>query len=301
MLPPRTELLEIEARTRTIAGQLRLALRDTAWQGRSGGWLGAGTGNSLEFQDHRPYFPGDNPRYINWSAYARTDHYSMKLYREEVSPKVDLIFDSSASMFFAPGKAQRSWELLFFCAQSAGFSGCSVRIFFPRTGAAGAGQPVEMGLDGLLGGIPDTAAANLLADSSSGGPPELTALRLRYGSLRLLVSDLLFPGSPQPIIHFISGGRNRAMLLVPYCAEECDPPWYGNTTFIDCESKKERRQLVHSGLLEQYRRSYARHFDLWTAACAGAAVGFARVDSAPALTDAFTADALKKGLIESCV
>ncbi|MFN9663179.1 MAG: DUF58 domain-containing protein, partial [Akkermansiaceae bacterium] len=26
----------------------------------------------MDFQDHRSYSPGDDPRHINWQAYART-------------------------------------------------------------------------------------------------------------------------------------------------------------------------------------------------------------------------------------
>ncbi|MEJ6642028.1 MAG: DUF58 domain-containing protein [Akkermansiaceae bacterium] len=39
-------------------------------------------GSALYFQDHRAYSPGDDPRHINWQAYARTGQYTMKLYRE---------------------------------------------------------------------------------------------------------------------------------------------------------------------------------------------------------------------------
>ena len=48
---------------------------------------GSGTGSSLDFQDHRAYSPGDDPRHINWQAYARTGSYTMKLFREEVRPQ----------------------------------------------------------------------------------------------------------------------------------------------------------------------------------------------------------------------
>ncbi|HAT20298.1 MAG TPA: hypothetical protein DCS85_09105, partial [Verrucomicrobiales bacterium] len=93
------------------AEKLRLPLRSRVWKGQAGEFLGAGVGSSLDFQDHRSYAPGDDPRHINWQAYARTGHYTMKLYREEVRPVVDLVFDVSESMFFEPAKARRSCEL----------------------------------------------------------------------------------------------------------------------------------------------------------------------------------------------
>ena len=75
------------------------------WSGTAGNVLGRGTGSSIDFQDHRQYVPGDDPRHINWQAYARTGHYSMKLYREEVTPRIDLVYDVSGSMFLDTAKA----------------------------------------------------------------------------------------------------------------------------------------------------------------------------------------------------
>ena len=52
----------------------------------------------------------------------------MKLYREEVRPVVDLVFDVSGSMFFEPSKARRCSELFYFMVESAVRSGASLQI-----------------------------------------------------------------------------------------------------------------------------------------------------------------------------
>ncbi len=93
------------------AARLRLPLRTRTWQGQAGEFSGGGTGSSLDFQDQRAYAPGDDPRHINWQAYARTGSYTMKLFREEVRPVVDLILDASESMFFDEKKSARVAEL----------------------------------------------------------------------------------------------------------------------------------------------------------------------------------------------
>ena len=80
------------------AGGLRLALPRTPMRGRAGERLGSGTGSSLEFQDYRPYVPGDDLRHVDWSAYARSGLLAIRLYREEVAPRVDLVLDVSRSM-----------------------------------------------------------------------------------------------------------------------------------------------------------------------------------------------------------
>ena len=121
-------LKDAYSRSSTCASRLRLPLRSKVWRGGSGDFSGAGTGSSMDFQDHRNYAPGDDPRHINWQAYARTGQYTMKLYREEVRPVVDLICDVSPSMFLDETKSARTAELLSFFTQSSLRAGASLTI-----------------------------------------------------------------------------------------------------------------------------------------------------------------------------
>ena len=75
------------------AATFRLALPRTPVGGRIGERLGSGTGSSLEFQDYRPYAPGDDLRHVDWAAYARSELIAVRLYREEVAPRIDLVVD----------------------------------------------------------------------------------------------------------------------------------------------------------------------------------------------------------------
>src|SRR6476659_7507885 len=63
-----------------------------------GSRLGRRAGSSIDFQDYREYQPGDDLRFIDWGIYARTDRLSIKLFREEVTPHLDLVLDGSRSM-----------------------------------------------------------------------------------------------------------------------------------------------------------------------------------------------------------
>ncbi|MFM8892521.1 MAG: DUF58 domain-containing protein, partial [Planctomycetia bacterium] len=74
----------IHARMKAVAAVARLPLVDGGRGGAAGTVLGRQAGSSLDFHDHRLYVPGDDPRHLNWQAFARTGHYTMKLYREEV-------------------------------------------------------------------------------------------------------------------------------------------------------------------------------------------------------------------------
>lgn len=242
----------IHTRMHAAVQHLRLPVHRRAWQGRTGHVLGVGTGSSIEFQDHRPYAPGDDPRQIDWRAYARTEHYLMKMHREEVSPRVDVVLDASRSMAFDVSKWTRALELLYFAVESANALGSALRCTF---------------LDGH--GVHELPSASLLAyqlptlhEHDTGAAPDLSAVRWRYGSLRIVISDLLFPGQPGPWLTVLGTAKGHGMLLAPYALAEADPDWSGNLRFVDCETRAQRKQRVSPELLTRYRQQYTRHFAL---------------------------------------
>ena len=294
--PEESVLAAAQTRMGVVAKRLRLPFRHHTWRGEGGNWQGAGVGSSIDFQDHRPYLPGDDPRYIDWQAYARTGHYSMKLYREEVSPRVDVALDVSASMLFDDAKRQRALELFFFCVESALQAGSSLRCY-----AVGRTESVpwvtgtflrERELAVLAG--PSNAAGG----TGTAAPPALVRVPWRQGSLRVLVSDLLYPGSPEPPLALLASGKGRGVVLAPFCRAEADPDWQGNIEMVDCETRGRRVQNVNADLLARYAASYRRHFEIWKEHARRHAVVTARVGAEVEFAAALQADALPAGAVE---
>jgi uncharacterized protein (DUF58 family) len=58
----------------------------------------AARGGSLEFAQHREYAPGDDPRYVDWKAFARTGRLQLKQFEDETNLVFYLVVDVSASM-----------------------------------------------------------------------------------------------------------------------------------------------------------------------------------------------------------
>jgi uncharacterized protein (DUF58 family) len=58
-------------------------------------------GFSVEFAEHRQYTPGDEIRYIDWRAYAKTDRYYIKEFEEETNLRCYILLDVSGSMKYA--------------------------------------------------------------------------------------------------------------------------------------------------------------------------------------------------------
>src|SRR5437764_14998797 len=57
-------------------------------------------GFSIEFAEHRQYYPGDEIRHIDWRAYGKTDRYYIKEHEEETNLEAHLLIDASGSMAY---------------------------------------------------------------------------------------------------------------------------------------------------------------------------------------------------------
>jgi uncharacterized protein (DUF58 family) len=266
----------------------KLPLRSGRWSGAAGSVLGQGTGSSIDFQDQRPYLPGDDPRHINWQAFARTGHHTMKLYRQEVTPKVDLLFDASASMFLNDAKTIRSWELLYWNVESALRLGASLKVYVFREDVAELPMPRVLAHDWQFNDVPHQTDL----------PGLLQRVPLRAGSLRVLLSDLLHESAPELVTNLLLQSRGRAMILAPFCHDESQPDWSGNIEFEACEALTRDRRRVEAPTLQRYLQAYSRHFNLWQEACLRRGIAMARVTSEAEFLPALRAEALAQGCVE---
>jgi uncharacterized protein (DUF58 family) len=57
-------------------------------------------GGGLVFAEHRDYRPGDDPRTIDWRAFARSDHHRVKHFEHEAQLRAVLALDVSSSMAY---------------------------------------------------------------------------------------------------------------------------------------------------------------------------------------------------------
>ncbi len=266
-------LEKIAADAQSYADVFALPLSDHYWRGNVGEFAGSGVGSSLDFQDHRAYQPGDDPRHINWQAYARTGNYSMKLYREEVRPLVDIIFDVSDSMFFDPDKQTRALELFYFAQYAAVKGGASVSTFLVKGNRS---VPLDSSAV-IFHQWLDLAKALPATDSSAAA--EFSQLPFRSQSLRIFISDLLFPGDPEMSFRELLQGKGRPSVWCPYSTSESSPQWNGNYEFLDAESQTRHNHRVDRNLLGRYLRAYQRHFDLWKTTALRHRISVARIAS----------------------
>ena len=76
----------------------RFAVRMMAEGWLSGHHRAKGRGSSSDFLEYRAYYPGDDPRLVDWRVFARTDKLQLKTFEHETHLECHLFVDSSASM-----------------------------------------------------------------------------------------------------------------------------------------------------------------------------------------------------------
>lgn len=76
-------------------------------------------GFSQEFAEYKAYNDGDDPRFIDWNVYARTDRTYIKRFLGETNTALNLILDVSGSMAFQSNTVSKLLYGKYICASLA--------------------------------------------------------------------------------------------------------------------------------------------------------------------------------------
>ncbi len=224
--------------------------------GLTGMQLGSRAGSSLEFKEHRAYQPGDDLRRIDWAAYARSDKITVKLFREEVNPHLDLVLDGSRSMALADtAKAQAALSLAAVFAAASANSSYSHTAWITRAGC----ERIARGTD--------RPGAWDQIDFTDATPPHEALARTpppwRTQGMRLFLSDLLFLGDPTLVLDHLAHGASGVCVVQLLAEADVDPPQRGNVRLVDCETNQMREVFIDAPAQQRYRKQLAGHQQNW--------------------------------------
>jgi len=228
--------------------------------GLAGIHLGQRAGASLEFKDHRDYQPGDDLRFIDWQAYARSDRLTVKLYREEVNPHLDLLLDGSASMALTDSAKPRAAlglaAAIITAANNAGYSHM-VHLAGQGCHRLPQGDQPPRAWEGIR-----FEHTESLVEALGRMPPTV-----RPQGIRILISDLLFMGDPVTTLEQIVYQASATYVVQVLAEADVDPPQRGNVRLVDSESGELQEVFVDAAAQKRYRDNLARHQDHWQRAC----------------------------------
>jgi uncharacterized protein (DUF58 family) len=233
------------------------------WQtprGAAGTALGQRAGSSLEFKDYRDYQVGDDLRHIDWNAFARTDQLSIKLFREEITPHVDLVLDGSRSMALeGSAKERATFSLMAMLATAAANAGYSHAAWL--MGADFRPVPNGSALPSTWGDFELTHRGSPAALLVRGAP----AWRPR--GVRVLVSDLLWVGEPLLALRQFTDGGSAAVVIQLLAEADVNPPEDCALRLVDSETDQIREIDVDAVVVRRYWGALARHQQNWHQAC----------------------------------
>jgi len=238
----------------------RLVVPRSVPQGITGARLGRGVASSLEFMDYRDYQPGDDLRRLDWSAYARSDKLTIKLFREEVNPHVDIILDGSRSMALGEGSKAHAGlivaALLSEAGANAGFTHCSWLTGSQCSPIANGTERAEV-WDGI----------NFASRTNPGESLEYISQSWRSRGVRVFISDLLWPAEPLSTLQRLTD-RASVMIVIQILAEaDMNPPRRGNVRLVDSETDRIKEMFIDATSEKRYRQRMTRHQQNWYRTC----------------------------------
>jgi uncharacterized protein (DUF58 family) len=245
MSPISPRLLQKLGRSRLLAGSLGVASGAGERRSRE-------KGVGIEFEDHRPYEPGDDVRHLDRHAFGRSGKPYVKQFTAFGQLSVAVIIDDSGSMKY--GSPQKS-----------GFAK-SIAMGLAHVVLVG-GDKVALGVvagktawhDPVQGAARLASLASWLERQRSGSHGHLPDAMLNVlphlmrGGVTIVVSDWLFEGVADVLAALQQAGQQIIMihLLAP---EELAPARLGAgaAALIDAETGEEIHVALESTYFDQY-------------------------------------------------
>jgi uncharacterized protein (DUF58 family) len=236
---------------------LRRRLEIRARSGAAGEHAARRRGGAAEFHEHRPYADGDDPRRIDWLAYARSGEPVVKIFRTEEDVVVRLVVDGSASLDFGePRKldvALRIGAALGYMAVASSeraqvlVAGAGIEREHAPVRGRGARGTLLRALGGVTaaGGTDLARAVNAVVRSSA-----------RPGLLALL-SDFLDPGPVTAALGRAAATGHDVVLVQVASPEEIEPTGEGDWALEDAETGAVVELTLDASAVEAYALRFA--------------------------------------------
>jgi uncharacterized protein (DUF58 family) len=216
-------------------------------------------GFSVEFAEHRQYYPGDEIRHIDWRAYGKTDRYYIKEYEEETNLKAHLLVDASGSMAYK-GQSASKFDYARYVAASLAY------LMLHQRDAVG----MALHDTKLRQLIPPKATSKhlirllyMLETTQPGGETSMAPIwhdlagQIRRRGLIVVVSDCFDQLDPllRALQHF-RHRRHEVLLFHILAPEEMEFPFKKWTQFRDLEVAGNRRLVDPQRLRKEYLENF---------------------------------------------
>ncbi len=212
-------------------------------------------GASIEFKDFREYSPGDDPRTVDWSVYARLGELVIKLFRQEEELDLWVLMDASGSMDFGePNKFDQARRIAAALAY-IGMSNMDSAGVTPFTSELAEGRGKLRGRGRVF------ALLDYLTGVKSGGKTDLQAVirafvsRVRRPSMVVLISDFYGLETARQAIDQLRFFKHQIYVIQMASPWELDPPIRGELRLIDTETSGHEDLTITDSMLRRYKQA----------------------------------------------
>lgn len=216
-------------------------------------------GASVEFVEHREYYPGDEIRHIDWRACAKTGRYFIKEYEDETNLRCNLFVDCSGSMAYSGSTLSK----FSYARQLAAALGYLLLAQRDSVGLVAFDTKVRERCEPATGHHRFQQLIQALDRCRPGGEtgigPVIEQLlpRLKRRSLAVLISDCFDDiDALSTALKRFRHARHEVLLLQVVAPEEEEFPFARPTQFRSLEQTKDRQLVDPHRLRRHYLQQY---------------------------------------------
>ncbi|HSN97226.1 MAG TPA: DUF58 domain-containing protein [Candidatus Nanopelagicales bacterium] len=236
------------------------------------------TGSGVEFADHRDYTPGDDIRYLDWSAYQRFDRLLIRLYEEEEDLAIYFIVDTSASMAFGDGEKLRHAKRLAAALAYVGLANLDRIAIVTAADEISGRMPSTRGKARIFRIFRFLRGARAEGETDLGEAMKTFVAQHKRRGLAVLISDLYDPAGFERGINVLRYNKFEPFVLHVVDPREARPDLRGDVRVYDCESGEEREVTVTAKVLERYGQAYEEYLEEARRFCTQRQVSYFRAD-----------------------
>ncbi|MFC4448214.1 DUF58 domain-containing protein [Halorussus aquaticus] len=245
-------------------------------------------GEGLTFADYRRYAPGDEPRFIDWNLFARTDELYVKQFEAERNFTVHVLVDASASMDFGEGDAHK---FEYAAKLGLGFAYLTARDHneFRFATFDDAAERLDRGRSNrgeVLGLVEQCNAVD--PDGEAAFEDALADYAATIDSKALVVVCSDFLGDVEAIDAGLEAlASNQVVLAHVVAPEERDLPTGRDAVFEALESDESLRAYVSNRLERTYREEFDAHADSVEGVARDLRIRYERLDTGRSFFESF--------------
>lgn len=239
-------------------------------------------GFSVEFSEHRRYAPGDDPKDIDWLAYAKSDRYYVKKFEAETNLTGYLMMDLSESMGYTYRQTWTKFEYSICLAAALAYlmimqqDPIGLITFDTKIRASVPPKSRRGQLPAILSHL-----QNLKTAGETNLPASIAqmAAMLKHRSLVMIMSDLLMETAPAlKAMRMLRSAGHDVILFHVLDEAEVQFPFHGVVQLFDPETRKEITVNADE-MGQEYRDNVAAFRQQWKQGCTESRIDYVALDT----------------------